>query len=81
MRAAVESRRAPVSGDVVTRCRSLNQRICSGVPSGRKRAAKNMRKAGLSCPQPSGMPRITIVVSSSCCWVCDRVMTPSAKPP
>ena len=44
--------RMAFSAEVVFFCRSLNQRICSDVPPGRKRVVKIWRKAGFSCPQP-----------------------------
>jgi hypothetical protein len=44
--------RPAISGDVVFRHSSLNQPICSSVPSGMKREVKIWRKAGLSVPQP-----------------------------
>ena len=44
--------RAAISGCVVVRIRSLNQRTCSAFASGMNSDANSWRKAGFSCPQP-----------------------------
>ena len=74
--AAVERSLTATSGAVVTRVSSLNQRICSCVPSGTKRAAKKRRNAGLSRPQKLGMVRVSISASSRSCGVRARAMRP-----
>ena len=51
----LETMRAACRGEQDMRCRSLNERACSGVALGNIRFVNSCRKAGLSCPQPSSI--------------------------